>query len=279
MGPDEGDEPAEPGETDQSRARAHDEPAGPNTDTDGVTGEPADDAPAPDTDATPENVQASLEAAAEASEMLTDTPAGPMRDSSNKQDDEHNQGRGWRGYLRATGWAGLVVCLLAVALIVANGGLPIVATVTSGSMAPNINQGDLVVLDTHSAVVPVIGSETEVVTAVTARERGEQSFNGYGSVIMFDTPEGETAILHRAHLRVEAGENWVPRANASYLGGKDCAGINYCPAPHDGIITKGDRNGEYDQVNGIAPPVRDDWIRGVARTQGIPFLIVATPAP
>jgi Signal peptidase I len=209
--------------------------------------------------------------------VLADTPTDSERD----REHGHDQDWGWREYLRATGWAGLLVCLLAVALIIANGGVPVVATVTSGSMAPNINQGDTVVLDTHDAVVPVIGSETEVVTAVAAREQGKQdkqSFNEYGSVIMFRVPESDTAILHRAHLRVEAGENWVPRANASYLANQDCAAITHCPAPHDGIITKGDRNDEYDQVNGIAPPVRDDWIRGVARSQGIPFLPISASA-
>lgn len=249
-------EPGEPG------ARAGDGPA----DTDTTTDTDADPA-------APESVQASLEAATEAAELL-DGSAG-----ESERDRGHDDGQdwGWREYLRASGWAGLLVVGLAVALIVASGGLPIVATVTSESMAPNINQGDLVVLDTHSAVVPVIGSETKVVTAATAREQDTRSFNEYGSVIMFDVPASETPILHRAHLEVAEGENWVPRANASYLAGQDCGSIEYCPAPHDGIITKGDRNNEYDQVNGIAPPVRDEWIRGVARSRGLPVLGSAPP--
>ncbi|GKZ13081.1 Signal peptidase I-like protein [Haladaptatus sp. T7] len=43
----------------------------------------------------------------------------------------------------------------------------------------------------------------------------------------------------------------------AYVGGADdCEELPNCPAPHAGFITKGDHNGEYDQVyRGIGGPM------------------------
>jgi len=43
-----------------------------------------------------------------------------------------------------------------------------------------------------------------------------------------------------------------------------CTELSTCPAPHDGYVTYGDANGEYDQSAGIAPVVRAEWIHAKA---------------
>jgi signal peptidase len=47
--------------------------------------------------------------------------------------------------------------------------------------------------------------------------------------------------------------------------------LQHCPAPYDGFITKGDANPQYDQVSGIAAPVQERDIAGVARVR-VPYL-------
>ncbi len=168
----------------------------------------------------------------------------------------------------------LRVGLVVVAVVAVVGGVafalagtwPVAVGIESGSMEPNIAEGDVVVL-TAPGRFPPAAADTGlgVVTYRTGKQRSYRSFGSYGSVIVFRKPDDGSAVIHRVHFRVAAGENWVERANRSYLEGADCEAVEYCPAPHDGFVTKGDANPHYDQAAGLVPPVRSSWIVGVGR--------------
>jgi len=165
---------------------------------------------------------------------------------------------------------GLVVVagtvLLGTIVFAIAGTWPLVVGIESGSMEPNIAQGDMVVLTATDRFAPAAADTgTGIVTYRTGQERNYRSFGSYGSVVVFEKPDESGAVIHRVHFRVAAGENWVERANQSYVAGADCAAIQYCPAPHDGFITKGDANEHYDQATGLVPPVRSEWVVGVGR--------------
>lgn len=165
---------------------------------------------------------------------------------------------------------GLVIlagtALLGSVLFAISGTWPVVVGIESGSMEPSIAQGDMVVL-TATDRFPPAAADTGigVVTYRAGKERNYRSFGSYGSVVVFRKPDGSGSVIHRVHFQVTAGENWVERANQSYVAGADCAAIQHCPAPHDGFITKGDANEHYDQSTGLVPPVRSDWVVGVGR--------------
>lgn len=170
----------------------------------------------------------------------------------------------------------LAVVLVGLLLFAVAGVWPPMVAVESPSMEPNMHPGDLVFITQPDRFAPAFGDGgTGVVSAETGEEREYRSFDGYGSVIIYQTPDrasrGQSPIIHRAHLYVEEDENWYDRADPEYLDGDSCEAIRHCPAPYDGFITKGDNNSEYDQANGIAKPVRGEWVRGVARIR-IPYL-------
>jgi signal peptidase len=165
---------------------------------------------------------------------------------------------------------GLVIAagtvLLGGALFALAGTWPVVVGIESGSMEPNIAAGDMVVLTAPNRFPPAAADTGQgVVTYRAGKAQNYRSFGSYGSVVVFQESDEGSTIIHRARFRVAAGENWIGRANSSYLEVADCEAIEYCPAPHDGFITKGDANPHYDQATGLAPPVRADWVVGVGR--------------
>jgi signal peptidase I len=156
---------------------------------------------------------------------------------------------------------------------------PMVA-VESGSMVPNLNIGDIVVVQGMS--------RTEVIPWDQAELTNYTAFNKPGDVILY-RPYGKeriglldqiqmlilrspppankaTPIIHRALRYVEQGQ-------PMWEGGPQ--------APFDGYITKGDHNSIIDQragqivgmsngsyiVEGISylTPVKKEWVIGVAR--------------
>jgi signal peptidase len=149
------------------------------------------------------------------------------------------------------------VLLVAVVVAAVAGAWPPFVAVESGSMAPEVERGDLVVV-TSTDRFPWGG-------LVGAAESGAPTtFGSAGDVIVFDPPDdGQRPILHRIAFPVTDGEDWTDRADPALLDG-DCSTIAACPAPHDGYITYGDANGEYDQSAGIAPVVREEWITAKA---------------
>ena len=191
----------------------------------------------------------------------------------------------WRRFLTATDGPLLLlreVCIsLTIVLIV--GGLlfgisgvwPPMVAVESESMEPNINKYDLVFVTEPGRFSPSEADQIGVVSADAVDSTEYASFNAAGSVIVFDNPQATgPPIIHRAHFFVEEGENWYDRTNPDHISASDCDELQYCPAPHDGYITKGDNeasNNRYDQANGIAPIVKPEWVTGVARLR-LPYV-------
>lgn len=148
----------------------------------------------------------------------------------------------------------LVVALVAAAVV---GTWPPLVAVESGSMAPGVERGDLVVV-TATDRFPWSGITGHTEPSAPTR------LGNAGDVVIFDPPADRYGpILHRIAFPVAAGDDWTTRADPSLLDG-DCADVEACPAPHDGYITYGDANGEYDQSAGIAPVVRAEWIHAKA---------------
>ncbi|WP_440005850.1 S26 family signal peptidase [Halomicrococcus sp. SG-WS-1] len=158
------------------------------------------------------------------------------------------------------------VAPVAVVLVVlATAGVrPPTYAVVSGSMAPNVEVGDAVVVVDEEYTRPR-GSRDGVVTVRAGRGTGYRSLGGYGDVILF-APDGRAdglPVVHRARFWVEEGENWYDEARPAFVAADDCRELRNCPAPHAGFVTKGDANGHYDQATGLSEPVRPRWVRGV----------------
>ncbi|MFC7097185.1 S26 family signal peptidase [Halobaculum marinum] len=167
----------------------------------------------------------------------------------------------------------LAVAFVGLLLFAIAGVWPPMVAVESGSMEPHMERGDLVFITEPDRFAPDAAyGDTGVVTYETGSETGYSTFGMAGSVVVYRPPgEGGPPIIHRARLHVEQGENWVDRANTDYLPANSCDRVPSCPAPYDGFITKGDANSQYDQVSGIAPVVKTEWVRGVARVR-VPYL-------
>ena len=166
-----------------------------------------------------------------------------------------------------------IVALVGLLLFALSGVWPPMVAVESGSMEPHMHRGDLVFVSTPGRYAPDGAASTNgVVTEAEGERIDYRTFGGYGSVIVYDSPERNgPPVIHRARFWVEDGEDWYDRADPSYHNAGSCRDLPNCPAPHAGFVTKGDANGEYDQVNGIAGPVRPAWIDGVAHVR-IPYL-------
>jgi len=159
----------------------------------------------------------------------------------------------------------LIVLILFGLLVAITGTMPPLVGVASDSMAPQIQPGDLIVVTAPGRYAPDF-ADREIVSYREARAEDYRSLNGYGSVIVFQPPDADgPPTIHRVMFVVEAGENWFDRANGTLIERSSCTSIEYCPAPHDGYITKGDNNMRYDQSSGLAPPVKREWILGVAK--------------
>jgi len=148
----------------------------------------------------------------------------------------------------------LVEALVIVALIVsvayaATGSWHIGFAVESGSMEPNMQVGDLILVQAPH--------RTEIITYEDGKQLNYTSFNQFGNVIIY-RPNGlmaATPIIHRAMYWVETGEQ-MPDGR---------------PAPHAGYITKGDNNAGYDQPMLGVEPVRPEWVVAVAKLR-VPYL-------
>jgi signal peptidase I len=155
----------------------------------------------------------------------------------------------------------IIVAFLVVAVILSivywySGSVNPLVAVQSGSMEPHINIGDVVFNRGLNRV--------SVVTYNDGKATNYQSFGNYGDVIVY-RPNGDehaTPIIHRAMYLVKAGD---PLPN------------NQGTAIHDGYITKGDHNQDYDQplLFGGMPsvePVKPEWIIGVSQQPAIPWI-------
>ncbi|MGC9444440.1 MAG: signal peptidase I [Candidatus Methanospirareceae archaeon] len=144
----------------------------------------------------------------------------------------------------------LVIVLLIVSVAyAATGSWHIGFAVESGSMEPNMQVGDLILVQAPH--------RTTITTYDEGELTGYESFNKYGNVIIY-RPNGRTAatpIIHRAMYWVEEGEA-MPDGR---------------PAPHAGYITKGDNNSGYDQPMLGVEPVKPEWVVAVAKVR-VPYL-------
>ncbi|WP_430503437.1 S26 family signal peptidase [Haloparvum sp. PAK95] len=166
-----------------------------------------------------------------------------------------------------------VVLAIGLVLFAVSGVWPPMVAVESGSMEPNMEKGDLIFVTEPGRFAPdAATNQAGVVTYQQGQEADYSTFGNPGSVVVYQQPgRVGSPIIHRARFHVEAGENWYDRANKDHIRADDCQELTNCPAPHAGFITKGDANGQYDQANGIAPPVKAEWVTGVARVR-IPYL-------
>ncbi|SFR49542.1 signal peptidase, endoplasmic reticulum-type [Halorubrum sodomense] len=151
----------------------------------------------------------------------------------------------------------VAVLLIAVLVGALVGTWPPFVAVESGSMAPGVERGDLVVV-----TAPDRAPWGDLSTA--ADSDAPTRLGGTGDVVVYTVPgAGGRPVFHRLAFRVEAGEDWTKRADPALLAA-DCAELSTCPAPYDGYVTHGDANGLYDQSAGIAPVVPEEWIVGKA---------------
>lgn len=164
----------------------------------------------------------------------------------------------------------VVVTAVAILLFGVSGVWPPMVAVESGSMEPTLERGDLVfVVDTGRFDRP--GSNNQGI--VTTQRAAEKELEArYGSVVLYTVP-GKTGspVIHRAAIEVDRGENWYTDADPSAINAESCSELQHCPARYAGYITKGDNNQLYDQANGVAPVVKDSWVKGVAKKQ-VPYV-------
>ncbi|SDJ69380.1 signal peptidase, endoplasmic reticulum-type [Halovenus aranensis] len=176
----------------------------------------------------------------------------------------------WVQFVRDIVTSVVAVLLLGAYLFAISGVWPPMVAIESGSMEPNMEVNDLVILMETERFQPAEAhGDTGVVTAAVGNETGYGSHGGDGDVIVFnpDGNEGTTPIIHRAMFWVEEGENWCAQANQAYLGSLD-PDDEECVAPNDGFITKGDNNGRYDQASLQATrPVKPEWVVGTAEAR------------
>ena len=151
----------------------------------------------------------------------------------------------------------VAVVLIAVLIGALVGTWPPFVAVESGSMAPGVERGDLVVV-TAADRAPWGDLSTAADPNAPAR------LGGTGDVVVFAVPDAAgQPVFHRLAFPVEAGEDWTDRADPALLGA-DCEELATCPAPYDGYVTRGDANELYDQSAGIAPVIPEAWIAGKA---------------
>ena len=141
-----------------------------------------------------------------------------------------------------------LVILLVVfgGLYLYTGGWPPLVSITSESMIPHLEKGDLVLIQSLSRG-----------DVRTYEDNGSNytSFGEAGDVIVY-RPYGSanaTPVIHRA-IR------WVEQGQPMWKGGTS--------APWSGYVTLGDNNaGIYDQEADISfdAPVKKEWVIGIAR--------------
>lgn len=180
-----------------------------------------------------------------------------------------------RWYINSTHWAVVMSrdVLAALAIVAVIGGVlvgitgvwPPLVAVESGSMEPNIQEGDLVLVVDNERFVHDAATDDGIVTQEDGENAGHERFGAAGSVIVFQpTDESNTPVIHRVERYVEAGDNWTDGLNVS------CEEVENCVADRSGYITKGDANDQYDQARSYEI-VEKDQIRGKALIR-IPYL-------
>lgn len=149
----------------------------------------------------------------------------------------------------------MIVVGIGLVLFGVSGLWPPLVAIESGSMEPNMHKGDLVfVVETDNFVPQDVPTHHGVVTKEVGEQHGYEAFGDYGEPIVFrpDGSDQRTPIIHRAMAYVEKGDKW-----------EDTDGDVHT-ASREGFLTKGDANGEYDQVQGLSGVVAPNWVKGKA---------------
>ena len=145
---------------------------------------------------------------------------------------------------------------IALVLYGVSGIWPPMVAIESGSMEPHMSAGDIVFIVSPTSFTPDnVETKHGVVTHEQGEEIGYESFGDYGDPIVFrpDGSDSRTAIIHRAMFYVEKGEEWEAMDGETNV------------APHEGFVTKGDANEEYDQAQGLSSVVKPEWVEGKAQ--------------
>lgn len=146
---------------------------------------------------------------------------------------------------------------------------PPFVSVISGSMEPNINQGDMILVESQDRF-----NESDTFNGVetSQMDEGNLEFGRQGDVIVY-RPDGKRTVpvIHRVITYVEKGEDWTDDVRPDKLPTQSCERLVNCPAPNSGFITLGDNNVKYDQAGEISKPVKNEWIIGRAKYR-IPYL-------
>ncbi|MFA6333311.1 MAG: S26 family signal peptidase, partial [Methanoregula sp.] len=153
-------------------------------------------------------------------------------------------------------WVVGVVGAIALALFLICGTWPAVVTIESGSMIPNMNIGDLVVVVQQDRY-------GDLMTWEEGKAANVSKFNSYGDVIIYK-PNGMSSVHPIIHRAMVYATNTTPLTE---IRGNQLK-MNYTVA-HDGYITWGDNNPAPDQFVsykgiGTPEPVKDEWIVGKA---------------
>ena len=161
----------------------------------------------------------------------------------------------------------VLVMMIGLTLFAVSGVWPPMVAIESGSMEPNMNKGDLVVVVESDRFTSQSADHNGIVSQSDGERLGHEQFGREGSVVVYQ-PDGQerTPIIHRTEFAVEEGEDWVTNADPQYLGRvESCEDVpEVCPAPHDGYVTRGDANSGYDQIELQYSVVKPEWINGRA---------------
>lgn len=260
-------------------SNARDEPG--KATSDDETRDPPDSGPQESSDSGPQNSETAEKTPEEGNPLSENQPD---RRVSARQTGETTQPPPYRGapgdgeskehsemvlFTRDIAVSILAVVLIGGYIFMISGVWPPMVAIESGSMEPNMNVNDLVlVMDTDRFQPDTAHGETGVVPADDGANSSYEQYGDSGDVIVFN-PQGneeEIPIIHRAIFWVEEDENWYDRADQELIGNaNNCDDLVGCPAPHAGFITKGDNNPTYDQTgNGQLDPVKSDWVVGTA---------------
>ncbi len=167
-------------------------------------------------------------------------------------------------FLRDAASSALAVGAVGLLLFAIAGVWPPMVAVESPSMEPHMTRGDLVFIAEEHRFAPDEAVDG-VVTKRVGERTGYDTFGAPGNVVVYAPPDRVgPPIIHRVQFRVNESENWYGKADRSVIDARNCEQLDYCPAPYDAFITKGDNNGYYDQTQNIAPPVKSEWINGKA---------------
>ncbi|MFC7058416.1 S26 family signal peptidase [Halovenus salina] len=237
-----------------------------STDISGREPGPAETTPG---DAGSESVRSAVHAEGYQANEPSRPPAVGRGGTTRPEPAEEGSGE-WAQFVQDIVTSVVAVLLLGAYLFAISGVWPPMVAIESGSMEPNMEVNDLVILMETERFQPAEAhGDTGVVTAAVGNETGYGNYGGDGDVIVFNPNgnEGTTPIIHRAMFWVEEDENWCKQANSAYIGSLD-ADDEECVAANDGFITKGDNNARYDQASLRATrPVKPEWIVGTAEAR------------